>query len=52
MGILTLASGSIVLVIVTGAVVTNLIPLYAIGVFWASPSVRRAWRGASGAPDT
>jgi len=32
-GILTLSFCAIVLVIVTGAIVTNLIPLYAIGVF-------------------
>src|SRR6185503_1307171 len=32
-GIYTLAISSIILVIITGAVVTNLIPLYAIGVF-------------------
>ncbi|MFN8562789.1 MAG: hypothetical protein U0703_14495 [Anaerolineae bacterium] len=48
-GILTLASGSIVLVIVTGAVVTNLIPLYAIGVFLGftisqAGMARRFWR--------
>jgi amino acid transporter len=48
-GILTLAFCSIVLVIVTGAVVTNLIPLYAIGVFLGftisqAGMTRRFWR--------
>ncbi|MEP6987888.1 MAG: APC family permease, partial [Chloroflexota bacterium] len=32
-GVLTLSTSSIALVIITGAIVTNLIPLYAIGVF-------------------
>lgn len=32
-GVLTLSISAIVLVIITGAIVTNLIPLYAIGVF-------------------
>ncbi len=32
-GVLTLSTSSIVLVIITGSIVTNLIPLYAIGVF-------------------
>lgn len=48
-GILMLAASSIVLVIITGAVVTNLIPLYAIGVFLGftisqTGMVRRFWR--------
>ncbi len=48
-GVLTLAIGSISLVVITGAVVTNLIPLYAIGVFLGftisqSGMVRRFWR--------
>jgi hypothetical protein len=48
-GILTLSVCSIVLVIVTGAVVTNLIPLYAIGVFLGftisqTGMTRRFWR--------
>ena len=48
-GILTLAGCSIVLVVVTGAVVTNLIPLYAIGVFLGftisqAGMTRRFWR--------
>lgn len=48
-GIYTLSAAAILLVIVTGAVVTNLIPLYAIGVFLGftisqSGMVRRFWR--------
>lgn len=48
-GVLTLAAGAIVLVIVTGAIVTNLIPLYAIGVFLGftisqTGMTRRFWR--------
>jgi len=48
-GVLTLAFSSIVLVIITGAIVTNLIPLYAIGVFLGftisqSGMTRRFWR--------
>lgn len=48
-GILTLSISSIVLVIVTGAIVTNLIPLYAIGVFLGftisqAGMTRRFWR--------
>ncbi len=48
-GVLTLAIGAISLVIITDAVVTNLIPLYAIGVFLGftisqSGMVRRFWR--------
>ncbi len=48
-GILTLSISSIILVIVTGALVTNLIPLYAIGVFMAftisqTGMARRFWR--------
>lgn len=48
-GVLTLATCSIVIVIVTGAIVTNLIPLYAIGVFLGftisqSGMARRFWR--------
>ncbi|HVU09833.1 MAG TPA: APC family permease, partial [Phototrophicaceae bacterium] len=48
-GILTLSFSAIVLVILTGAVVTNLIPLYAIGVFLAftisqTGMTRRFWR--------
>ncbi|HEX2906198.1 MAG TPA: APC family permease [Phototrophicaceae bacterium] len=48
-GILTLAVCSIVLVVITGAVVTNLIPLYAIGVFLGftisqTGMSRRFWR--------
>ncbi|MFN8371418.1 MAG: APC family permease [Anaerolineae bacterium] len=48
-GILTLSFSSIVLVIITGAVVTNLIPLYAIGVFLGftisqAGMTRRFWR--------
>lgn len=48
-GILTLAISSIVLVIITGAIVTNLIPLYAIGVFLGftisqAGMTRRFWR--------
>ncbi len=48
-GIYTLSSAAIFLVIVTGALVTNLIPLYAIGVFLGftisqSGMARRFWR--------
>lgn len=48
-GIYTLASAAIFLVIVTGALVTNLIPLYAIGVFLGftisqAGMTRRFWR--------
>src|SRR5689334_20523245 len=48
-GVLTLSFSAIVLVIITGAVVTNLIPLYAIGVFLGftisqSGMARRFWR--------
>jgi amino acid transporter len=48
-GVLTLAICSIALVIITGAIVTNLIPLYAIGVFLGftisqSGMTRRFWR--------
>ncbi len=48
-GVLTLTIGAIALVVITGAIVTNLIPLYAIGVFLGftisqSGMVRRFWR--------
>jgi amino acid transporter len=48
-GVLTLATGSIILVVITDAVVTNLIPLYAIGVFLGftisqAGMTRRFWR--------
>ena len=48
-GVLTLSISSIILVMVTGALVTNLIPLYAIGVFMAftisqAGMTRRFWR--------
>lgn len=48
-GVLTLALGSTFLVIITGAIVTNLIPLYAIGVFLGftisqAGMTRRFWR--------
>ena len=48
-GIYTLSSAAIFLVIVTGALVTNLIPLYAIGVFLGftisqTGMARRFWR--------
>jgi hypothetical protein len=48
-GIITLSISSIALVIITGAVVTNLIPLYAIGVFLGftisqTGMTRRFWR--------
>ncbi|MEZ4670338.1 MAG: APC family permease [Anaerolineae bacterium] len=48
-GVLTLSICSIVLVIITGAIVTNLIPLYAIGVFLGftisqTGMTRRFWR--------
>jgi amino acid transporter len=48
-GILTLSFSAIAIVIVTGAIVTNLIPLYAIGVFLGftisqAGMTRRFWR--------
>lgn len=48
-GILTLSVCSIIIVIITGAIVTNLIPLYAIGVFLGftisqAGMTRRFWR--------
>jgi amino acid transporter len=48
-GVLTLSFSAIVLVVITGAVVTNLIPLYAIGVFLGftisqTGMARRFWR--------
>jgi hypothetical protein len=48
-GVLTLSFGAIVLVLITGAIVTNLIPLYAIGVFLGftisqTGMARRFWR--------
>jgi amino acid transporter len=48
-GVLTLAAGSILIVVLTGARVTNLIPLYAIGVFLGftisqAGMTRRFWR--------
>lgn len=48
-GILTLSVSAIVLVMITGAIVTNLIPLYAIGVFLGftisqTGMARRFWR--------
>jgi amino acid transporter len=48
-GIVVLAAGSIFFVLITGALTTNLIPLYAIGVFLGftisqSGMVRRFWR--------
>jgi amino acid transporter len=48
-GVLTLSFSAIVLVLITGAIVTNLIPLYAIGVFLGftisqSGMARRFWR--------
>jgi amino acid transporter len=48
-GVLTLSVSAIALVIITGAVVTNLIPLYAIGVFLGftisqAGMTRRFWR--------
>ncbi|MCC6614243.1 MAG: APC family permease [Anaerolineae bacterium] len=48
-GVLTLATSAIALVIITGAVITNLIPLYAIGVFLGftisqAGMARRFWR--------
>jgi amino acid transporter len=48
-GVLTLSFSSILIVIITGAVVTNLIPLYAIGVFLGftisqAGMTRRFWR--------
>lgn len=48
-GILTLSGSAIILVLITGAVVTNLIPLYAIGVFLGftisqAGMTRRFWR--------
>ncbi len=48
-GVLTLSIGAIILVLITGAIVTNLIPLYAIGVFLGftisqTGMLRRFWR--------
>ena len=48
-GVLTLSISAIVLVLITGAIVTNLIPLYAIGVFLGftisqTGMTRRFWR--------
>jgi len=48
-GVLTLSISAIVLVMITGAIVTNLIPLYAIGVFLGftisqTGMARRFWR--------
>lgn len=48
-GVLTLSFSAIILVLITGAVVTNLIPLYAIGVFLGftisqTGMTRRFWR--------
>ncbi len=48
-GVLTLSISAIALVIITGAIVTNLIPLYAIGVFLGftvsqTGMTRRFWR--------
>lgn len=48
-GVLTLSIGASVLVLITGAIVTNLIPLYAIGVFLGftisqTGMLRRFWR--------
>ncbi len=48
-GIFTLSISSMILVMITGAIVTNLIPLYAIGVFLGftisqSGMARRFWR--------
>jgi amino acid transporter len=48
-GVYTLSAGAIFLVLVTGALVTNLIPLYAIGVFLGftisqTGMTRRFWR--------
>jgi len=48
-GVLTLSFSAIVLVVITGAIVTNLIPLYAIGVFLGftisqTGMTRRFWR--------
>lgn len=48
-GVLTLSFSAIALVIITGAIVTNLIPLYAIGVFLGftisqAGMTRRFWR--------
>ncbi len=48
-GVLTLSFSSIIIVVITGAVVTNLIPLYAIGVFLGftisqAGMTRRFWR--------
>jgi amino acid transporter len=55
-GVLTLAAGSILIVIITGAIVTNLIPLYAIGVFLGftisqAGMTRRFWRAGHLKPD-
>ncbi len=48
-GVITLATGSIVIVLLTGALVTHIIPLYAIGVFLGftisqTGMTRRFWR--------
>ena len=48
-GVYTLSAGAIFLVVITGALVTNLIPLYAIGVFLGftisqAGMTRRFWR--------
>ncbi len=48
-GVLTLSFSAIILVMITGAIVTNLIPLYAIGVFLGftisqTGMARRFWR--------
>ncbi|MEO8393979.1 MAG: APC family permease, partial [Chloroflexota bacterium] len=48
-GVLTLSFSAIVIVVITGAIVTNLIPLYAIGVFLGftisqTGMARRFWR--------
>ncbi len=50
-GVYTLSAGAIFLVIITGALVTNLIPLYAIGVFLGftisqAGMTRRFWRAS------
>jgi len=55
-GVLTLSFSAIVLVVITGAIVTNLIPLYAIGVFLGftisqTGMVRRFWRSGQLKPD-
>jgi amino acid transporter len=55
-GIATLSGSAILIVIVTGAIVTNIIPLYAIGVFLGfsisqAGMVRRFWRAGHVAKD-